>query len=121
MLRGAMPIQYLFDCPRYPIILDLETELVGAKNGTELSRKIKGRQLGDRLLDVIDAEGNGFSYMEGVISPFNLEHRWSKAKLIALYDERRSQGAPTYVARSLSNKPVRTIVAEIVELLRAKR
>jgi len=64
------------------------------------------------------AEGFGYYPEQHVISSMVLKRRWNKPEIIKLYHARKSPDAPEYSTKSLGNKRLEQVVAEIVELLR---
>jgi hypothetical protein len=110
--------------PRFPVIIDTGVELVGAKTGAECSRFVARVGVSQKNIStpVIDttAEGFGFYPQLMTVSALTMKKRWTKSEIIELYNSRRKPWAPEYRATSLGNKPVRKVVAEIVELLRLK-
>jgi hypothetical protein len=71
-------------------------------------------------MPVIDANAEGFAYYpeQLVISSMAVKKRWNKPEIIALYQARKRPEAPEYSTKSLGNKRLEQVVAEIVELIR---
>jgi len=71
-------------------------------------------------LPVIDGRAEGFGYYpeQHVISSLVLKRKWTKPEIIKLYHARKTPDAPEYSAKSLGNKRLEQVVAEIAELLR---
>jgi hypothetical protein len=107
---------------RFPIIVDTGRGLVGALSGAECEKRVA--QLGpfddDNSMPVIDSTGEGFGFYPKIllISPLTTKKRWTKAEVIALYNERQKPGAPEYQPRSLSNRGFDRVVSEVVQLRR---
>lgn len=110
--------------PRFPVIIDTGTELVGARTGAECSKLIAraGVSENEASTSVIDATAEGFSLYPRlmVISALTTKKRWTKSEIINLYNSRRKPWAPEYPFSSIGNKPVARVVGEIVELLRLR-
>jgi hypothetical protein len=70
-----------------------------------------------KYLSVIDGMADGFGYYpeQHVISCLVLKRKWSKPGIIKLYHARKP---PEYSTKSLGNKRLEQVVAEIVGLLR---
>jgi hypothetical protein len=64
------------------------------------------------------AEGFGYYTEQHMISSLVLKRKWNRAEIIKLYHARKPSDAPEYSSRSLGNKRLEQVVAEIVELLR---
>ena len=117
-----MALHYWPRKPRFPIIVDTGRGLVGALSDAECAKRIArlGPFDNDNSMAVIDstAEGFGFYPKMFLISPLTTKKRWTKAEVIALYNNRRKPDAPEYQPRSLSNRGFDRVVSELVQLLR---
>jgi len=71
-------------------------------------------------MPVVDStsEGYGFYPRMMLISPLTTKKRWTKAEVIALYNDRKKPDAPNYEPGSLSNRGFDRVVHEVVHLLR---
>lgn len=107
--------------PRFPVIIDIGRELLGAKTGAECSKKLSKVDWleEDDPSPVIDSSAEGFAFYSRlmVITPLTVKKRWTKAEIVALYNTKRSAALPEYPGRSLNNKPIHRLVCEIAELL----
>ncbi|HLF38485.1 MAG TPA: hypothetical protein VI545_02300 [Burkholderiales bacterium] len=117
-----MAMRYWPRKPRFPIIVDTGRGLVGALSGADCAKRIA--QLGpfqsDESMPVVDStsEGYGFYPRMMLISPLTTKKRWTKAEVIALYNDRKKPDAPNYEPGSLSNRGFDRVVHEVVHLLR---
>jgi hypothetical protein len=75
---------------------------------------------GIKYLPVIDGVAEGFGYYpeQHVISSLVLKRKWNKPEIIKLYHARKAPDAPEYSTKSLGNKRLEQVIAEIVGLLR---
>ena len=119
---NKMALRYWPRRPRFPIIVDTGRGLVGALSGAECAKRVA--RLGpfddDNSMPVIDSTSEGFGFYPKMllISPLTTKKRWTKAEVIALYNERKKAGTPEYQPRSLSNRGFDRVVSEVVQLLR---
>ena len=118
-----MKVQYFFRRPKFPLLLASDTIVIGAKNSRELNKWItKLTFQKDDAYDVIDGNAEGWAYYPkyNVISPLTLNKQWTKRQIIDLYNLsiQNEDNKEEYIAKSLSNKKLSTIVEEIVELAR---
>ena len=117
-----MALRYWPRRPRFPIIVDTGRGLVGAVSGTDCTKRVTrlGPFNDDSAMPVIDstAEGFGFYPKMLLITPLTTKKRWTKAEVIALYNDRKKPDAPEYQPRALSNRGFDRVVSEVVHLLR---
>jgi hypothetical protein len=108
--------------PRFPILIDTGSELLTARTSAEFSKRLSRLVIpaDTKYLPVIDAMADGFGYYpeQHLISSMVLKRRWSKPEIIKLYHARKAADAPEYSSKSLSNKRLEQVVAEIAALLR---
>jgi hypothetical protein len=80
-----------------------------------------GLSAGGDIAKVVDSTGEEFSYSseQRVLSPGFMSKRWTRRQIIDLYNNRIGSDR-RYSARSLSNKIVSEIVAEISDLIRSR-
>lgn len=117
-----MALRYWPRRPRFPIIVDTGRGLVGALSGAECAKRIArfGPFESDESMSVVDstAEGFGFYPRMMLITPLSTKKRWTKAEVIALYNDRKRRDAPNYRPRSLSNRGFDRVMHDVVQLLR---
>ena len=112
----------LFRGPIFPVVGFVDDRLFSALNlktlASILIRFVPSS--GKDIVKLVDATGEEFWYSgeQRILSPGFLCKRWTKRQIIDLYNihvgsDRR------YSARSLSNKRLRDIVAEISDLIRS--
>ena len=117
-----MAIRYWPRKPRFPIIVDTGRGLVGALTGADCAKRIA--RLGpferDESMLVVDSTSEGFGFYPRMmlISPLTTKKRWTKADVIALYNDRKKPDAPDYAPGSISNRGFNRVVHEVVQLLR---
>ncbi|MBI2999981.1 MAG: hypothetical protein HYY46_16250 [Deltaproteobacteria bacterium] len=96
--------------------------MLGARSSPECNRRLARAQVdeGTTYMPVIDASAEGFAYypQQHVISALAVKKRWNKPEIIALYHARKSHEAPKYSTKSLGNKRLEQVIAEIAELIR---
>ena len=113
-------IQYLFREPRYPILIETDARVVGARSPERIDRLCKESSFTAKgSYIVIDSAGEGWSLSpeHDVISPLTAYKRWTKAKIIELYNTSLShrKDNAVYKPGSPSSKRLEQIVREIVE------
>jgi len=117
-----MSVRYWPRRPRFPIIVDTGIGLIGAVSGSDCAKRIVrlGPFDSDDLMSVVDSTSEGFGFYPRMmlITPLTTKKRWTKAEVIALYNDRKKSEAPDYRPRSLSNRGFDRVVHEIVHLLR---
>ena len=112
----------LFRKPSYPVIVISGQELLIANNIKQLAKCcIKAEQEVDQDLKIIkafDTTGTEFWYSIGnyAISPGFSAKKWSKKKIIELYNQAENS-TETYSEKSLSSKKLDVIIKEISELI----
>ena len=104
------------------MLIDTGTELLSARSPAECNKRLSriGIRSDAKYLPVIDGTAEGFAYYPEahVISPWAVKKRWNKPEIIELYHARKRPEAPEYSTKSLGNKRLEQVVAEIAELLR---
>ncbi len=122
-----MGINYFFRKPAFPIICNIDGNLVAAKTKSELVRKISRFDLDNKgRYDIIDISGEGFTLVlsMNIISPITFprrrKKRWSKREIIELYNT--SSGAESeYSDKSLSNKRYEKVFMDLVRLVSKRK
>jgi hypothetical protein len=108
--------------PRFPVIIDLGSEFIGANTAEECSKRLARAKIahGEVSREVIDARAEGFGFYSEmmVITPMTIKKMWKKTEIVGLYNSRRKAGTAEYPSNSLGNKPVQRVVSEIVYLLK---
>ena len=113
-------MNYIFRLPIFPVILDSGERLFPAKSKVQLERWIEKLEIKDESKrDIIDSNGEGFSYYPKIatITPSIGIRRWKKLQIIDLYDSRRPAENPAMKRTSLGSRTLEDIVFETVELL----
>jgi hypothetical protein len=114
-------IKYFWRKPRFPLLLDTGTELIALRSTKGCEARLPPLALTGGPRFVIDARAEGFAFYPDVnlITPLTVKKRWTKAEIIALYEARKRPGAPAYT-RSLPNRKLAEVVADIVALVTAR-
>lgn len=115
-------MNFLFRKPRFPIIIDTGTGLIGAKSWVACERQLATVTFADTApRNVIDSSVEGFYLFPEhmVFSPLTSKKRWTKVAIINLYNSQKGPGRPEYPTTSLGNKSLEKVFGDIVELLTA--
>ena len=122
-MKQEIEIKIALRNPLYPVIVISSVRLYSANNITELAYfLIASYPLdGEDDIKIIDSTGNEFCYLadEGVVLPGFTFTRWTKRKIIDLYNEsiNSKETGISYSIKSLSSKKLSRIVADICELI----
>jgi hypothetical protein len=119
-----MNLQFLFRKPKFPVIFDIDGELIVATSMNDFDKKIKNFKLKEKhLYAAIDSTVEGWSLSSDplVISPLTLKKKWTKKELINLYNQSQNCKCNNnpYSESSLSNKKLSVIFKEIAEILKS--
>ena len=113
--------QFLFRKPKYPLLIETDSNVKAAINSADLSKIIKKYEFSNKYnYIVIDATSEGWVYhpKEDILSPmvFGNRKRWTKTRIIELYNNSKAKvGGTQYISGSISNKRVDKIIEEIAE------
>lgn len=113
--------RFILRKPKYPLLIETDSLVKAAFNGTELSKVIKKYQFSEkRDYIVVDATSEGWVYHvdNDLISPmvFGDSKKWTKARIIDLYNSAKEKiGEVQYASGSISNKRVDKIIEEIAK------
>lgn len=113
-------LNYLLRRPKFPILVDAGTKLIGCRNNSQAISRIRKRLFdSDAPHHVIDVSGEGFDIYPGTmtITPLTFKKRWFKKELIALYNEHSDGARIEYSDSALGNKRYDRLFNEIIELL----
>ena len=116
-------MDFILRLPKFPVILDTGEFLLHASNRAQLESKLSKITFPDgQKLDLIDAKADAFSlYPEKMfVAPTITARRWTKIRIIELYNAKRRPGTPELRSTSLGNRSLEQIVGEAVELLSRK-
>ena len=116
-------MDFIFRLPKFPVILDTGEFLIHASNRSQLESKVSKLTFPDnQKRDIIDAKAGAFSlYPEKMfIAPSITARRWTKIRIIELYNAKKRPGAPELRSTSLGSRSLEQIVGEAVELLSRK-
>lgn len=108
--------------PKYPLIIISKNQLMSAFDIDELAYCCVRAELtdGETVIKAIDSTGEEFWYTPKyyVISPGFVRKRWSKKRIINLYNNTESNKTK-YSEKSLSAKKVNRIILDICNMLKA--
>jgi hypothetical protein len=113
-------VGYLFRKPKYPLLIETDRRVVGARSGKRIDRLFKEDAFVNKKNHiVIDSNGEGWSFVpeHDVISPLTMLKRWSKLEIIKFFNSllEKDGSISRYEPRSLSNKRLEQVIREIVE------
>jgi hypothetical protein len=111
----------LFRRPIFPVVGFVDARLFSALDLKTLALTLVRLEpsSGEDIVRLVDSTGEEFWYSreQQVLSPGFLGKRWTKQQIIDLYNSHIESDRP-YSARSLSNKRLSEIVAQISDLIR---
>ena len=113
-------MNYVFRLPKFPVIFDSGERLFPARSKAQLERWIEKVEItDDTKRDIIDSNGEGFSYYPKInaITPSIGMRRWKKLPILDLYDSHRLPESQLIRRTSLGSRTLKDIVEEVVELL----
>lgn len=107
--------------PQFPEIVIDEERLYSAKNLKQLASVfIKSTlEANKTFVTILDKNCNEYWYEPKnlYIAPAMIQHKWSKRKIIDLYNSQCKNPEKFYQAKSISSKLVREIMADICNLI----
>lgn len=113
-------INYLFRRPKYPVLLETDLRVFGARNGRKI-RSLCERELFKEKdsYTLIDSAGEGWMFVpkNSVVSPFSINKQWTKLKIIEFFNSALSSSgvSDTFEAGNLSSRRLDKIINDIVE------
>jgi hypothetical protein len=117
-----MELKCVFRRPRFPIICNIDGELVAGGNLQQFERRLNKISLPDNgVFAIVDATGEGWALHPDLsaISPLTLDKRWTKARVIDMFN--KSLNAQRigwqYQQRSLANRRLEMLIRDVAELL----
>jgi len=113
-------INYLFRKPKYPVLIETDLRVFGARNGQKIEKLRKNELFTKKdSYTLIDSTGEGWMFMpeKSVISPFSINKQWTKLKIIEFFNSTLTNLgiSESFVAGSLSNQRLDKIINDIVE------
>ena len=119
-----MTVSSLFRKPKFPIICDIDGNLIAAKSISGFEKQLSAYNMcnGTRY-PVIDITGEGWSFYSDlmVISPLTMKKKWFKKEVITIFNNRKNNTSNvTYSEKSISAKRYDKIFQDIVGLLLTK-
>jgi hypothetical protein len=115
-------VNYFLRKPVYPIICNINNNLIGAKNKNAFERAIAKYDLNEKDYDIIDRTGEGWSFNTHhmIISPLTLKKSWTKKEIINLYNN-SNDIINIYSEKSISNKRYYEVFDDLVDLIMDRR
>ena len=115
-------LQCVFRRPRFPIICNVDGELVAGGNLQQFERRIGKVGLpAGRTFGIVDASGEGWElYPElSAISPLTLDKQWTKARVIEMFNTSLTaqRAGLQYPQRSLANRRLEAVIRDVAELV----
>lgn len=113
-------MQFAFRLPKFPVLFDAGTSLIVARSKEQLASRVARLTLSPgECREIVDASGERFCLFPEsmVVAPSISARRWTKMKIIDLYNARRTASAPELRATSLGSRTLAQVVSEAVELL----
>jgi hypothetical protein len=116
-----MKMTYLFRVPKFPILFSLQNRLICARLEEAFQSRIEKENLGEILCSGIDCKGEVWDlYTDRMcVSPSLSPRRWSKKKIIELYN--KSDNCKIldflYPEKSLSSKKFEKVFGDIFDLV----
>ena len=116
-----MTIPFLFRKPKFPIICDVEGNVIAAKSISGFEKQLTAYNMskGSRY-PIIDITGEGWSFYSElmIISPLTTKKKWFKKEVITIFNNRKNNiSNVTYSQKSISAKRYDKIFQDIVALL----
>lgn len=113
----------MFRKPRFPVILEVNGFIVGAKTSKQIEDGLSVLHLpAGGHLPVIDSSGEGWSFIVDhmTMTPITFKKRWTKKEVITLFNnsETAKMANKAYSTKSISAKRFDRIVSELVDLIR---
>lgn len=115
-------LRYAFRRPRFPIICDLNGELVAGQTLQQFERRLAKRHCppGDAFA-IVDASGEGWAFHPelSVISPLTVDKRWTKARVVAMFNTSMNaqRAGLQYPQRSLANRRLEAVIRDVADLV----
>ncbi len=115
-------MRYVFRRPRFPIICNIDGELVAGSTAQQFEQRIGKVTLpSGRTFNIVDANGEGWVLHTelSVISPLTLDKHWTKSRVIEMFNAslNAQRAALQYPRRSLSNRRLDAVIRDVVELV----
>ena len=120
---GDCKLTYVFRRPRFPIICNIDGELVAGSTAQHFERRMGKVTLpSGRVFKIVDATGEGWVLHTDLsaISPLTLDKQWTKSRVIDMFNTslNAQRAALRYPPRSLANRRLEAVIRDVVELLR---
>jgi len=122
-MKQCIKIKIVLRNPLYPVLLISSDRLYSGNNIKELAYSLIASYPldGEDTIKIIDSAGEEFCYLpdEGIVLPGFTFTRWTKRKIIDLYNgsTNSKETKIRYSIKSLSSKKLSRIVMDICELI----
>jgi hypothetical protein len=113
-----MDVQYLYKKPVFPVICNIQNNLIAARNHEALVHLLEKFTFSEEEYEIVDFAREGWEFYpnNNIVSPLTSKKQWNKKELIALYNN--SNGVTEkYPEKYLSNKPFDFIFMDLVKLI----
>lgn len=115
-------LRYAFRRPRFPIICDLNGELVAGQTLQQFERRMAKRPCPPgEVFAIVDATGEGWAFHPnlGVISPLTVDKRWTKARVVDLFNTsvNAQRAGLQYPQRSLANRRLDAVIRDVADMV----
>ena len=114
--------QCVFRRPRFPIVCNIDGELVAGGNLQQFERRIDRVELpAGRTFKIVDASGEGWVLHPelSALSPLTLDKHWTKARVIEMFNTslNAQRAGLQYPPRSLANRRLEAVIRDVAELV----
>ena len=115
-------LRYVFRRPRFPIICNIDGELVAGGNLQQFERRLGKRDLpAGGIFSIVDVTGEGWVLHSelNAISPLTLDKRWTKARVIEMFNASPNarRAGLRYPQRSIANRRLEAVIRDVADLL----
>jgi hypothetical protein len=127
MGQDQVEFRILFRKPVYPVIVISEDRLMVASNLNKLAKNCLTARMrkGEKVIKAIDSSAEEFWYSPDnfVFAPGFAFKRWTKKQIIELYNDcsNAKELDKKYPLKSISNKRLSRIIADICEILKSQQ
>ena len=111
-------MKYVFREPSFPLLVETDFNLLGAKDIDALKKKIKLSSFKEKnSYYAIDSKGEGWGYYNDTdtITPITGKKRWFKKEVIDLYNSFVENDEKKFNGTSLSSKTFLKLFDELIE------
>jgi len=116
-------LHFLFRKPKLPVIVCIDQDITAVKTLQKLANILLDLKIIEASkIIIIDLTGEEFwfNYEYSVLSPGFAYKKWTKKKIIEIYNRGHKEEQMTYSTASISNKRFDKLIIEICDLLLAR-